>query len=214
MILIESPTELTTSATDLLLGIECVFIIIVLRRAPAVDRLRTFLWCGVFGLLAFSSFLGVVAHGLDLPASTRKALFMPIFLCLGVTVALFPAGALLEWRGRDKAAPLLWFSVAVSIILFVPGWLFPRALILFVIYEALAIVGALAVYSFLAVTRRLKGSAFISLAVLLSLAAAGVQASQVSMRILFPFDHNGIFHLIDMAALAMLGWGLRIGMKP
>jgi len=214
MILVKSPTELTTSATDLFLAIECVIIMIVLWRVPAGDRWRTSLWSWVFGLLTFSSFLGAVAHGLNLKASIREALFVPIFLGLGAVVALLAAGALFDWYGRDRAKRFLWLSVAVTIIFFVLGRFFSGSLILLVIIEALAILFALAVYSFLAVTHRLKGSAVISLAILLSLAAAGVQANPVSMKILFPFDHNGIFHLIEIAALAMLGWGLRSGMKP
>ena len=214
MILIKSPTELTTSATDLFLAIECVFILIGLWRALAVDRWRTSLWCWVFGLLAFSSFMGAVAHGLDKQSSMREALWLPLFLCLGVAVALLVAGALLDWRGRDMAKRLVGLIAAVSIIFFVLGRFFDSALIIFVNYEALAIIGTLAIYSFLAVTQRLKGSGWISLAILLSLVAAGVQASHVSMKVLFPFDHNGIFHLIEMVALAMLGWGLKVGMKP
>ena len=79
MILVKSPTELTTSATDLFLAIECALIMIFLWQAPAVDRWRTYLWCWFFGLLAFSSFLGAVAHGLDMQASRREAFFLPIF---------------------------------------------------------------------------------------------------------------------------------------
>lgn len=214
MILIKSPTELTTSATDLFLAIECVFILIVLWRAPAGDPWRTSLWCWVFGLLAFSSFIGAVAHGMDMQASRREALFLPIFLCLGVVIALFVAGALYDLHGRDMAKGLIWLSVALTGIFFVLIQLFDRALILFIIIEALAIIGTLAIYAYLAFTHRLKGSEWISLAILLSLIAIGVQASKVSMKILFPFDHNGIFHLMEMVALAMLGWGLRIGMKP
>ncbi|MGA3086555.1 MAG: hypothetical protein ABSE95_17490 [Thermodesulfobacteriota bacterium] len=214
MILIKSPTELTTSATDLFLAIECVFIIICLWRALAVDRWRTSLWCWVFGLLAFSFFMGSVAHGLDKQASMREALWMLLFLCLGVAVALLVAGALFDWRGRDMAKRLVWLIAAASIIFFVLSRFFDGALIIFVIYEALAIICTLAIYSFLAVTHRLKGSGLISLAILLSIVAAGVQASHVSMKVLFPFDHNGIFHLIEMVTLATLGWGLRIGMKP
>jgi hypothetical protein len=214
MILIKFPTELTTGATDLFLGFECVFIMIYLWRTPAADRWRTSLWCWVFGLLAFSSFLGAVAHGLDMPASMRKAFWVPIFLCLGVVVALFAAGALLDWYGRDMAEHLVWLSVTVTIMCFVLVRLFDGALIIFVIIEALTIICALAIYSFLAVTQRLKGAEFISLAILLSIVAVGAQASHISMQILFPFDHNGIFHLIEIVALAILGMGLRIGMKP
>jgi hypothetical protein len=214
MILVKSPTELTTGATDLLLAIECVLIMIFLWQTPAVDRWRTYLWCGFFGLLTFSSFFGALAHGLDMEASRRQALFLPTFLGLGVVVVLLAAGAVADWYGRSLAKPLLGFCLAVSIILFLGGRFFKSALVIFVIYEALALLVALAVYSYLAVTDKLKGSVFISLAILLSLVAAGVQASPVSMKILFPFDHNGLFHLMGTAALAMLGWGLRMGMKP
>ena len=214
MILIKSPTELTTSVTDLFLAIECLLIMIILYQAPAVDRWRTCLWCWFFGLLVFSSLIGVVAHGLAIPVSLRQALFLPIFLGLGVSVALLVVGALLDWQGRDLAERFLWLIVAGSILFFALGRLFTGGLILFVIYEALAILFTLAVYSFLAFTNPLKGSALISLSILLSLMAAGVQASQFSIKLLVPFDHNGLFHLLEMAAQALLGWGLRIGMKP
>ncbi|MBI4764576.1 MAG: hypothetical protein HY787_08225 [Deltaproteobacteria bacterium] len=214
MTLVKSPTELTTSATDLLLAIECLLIMIFLWQAPAFDRWRTYLWCSFFGLLAISSFFGALAHGLDMQASRREAFFGPIFLSLGVVVVLLAAGALFDWSGRDMAKRLVWLAVPLSIILFISGRFFKSALVIFIIYEALAFLAALAIYSFLAVTHKLDGSVFISLAILLSLVAAGAQASPVSMKIHFPFDHNGIFHLIEMAALALLGWGLKIGMKP
>ena len=43
-LLIESPLELTTSATDAVLAIECVLIIIYLRRFATADRWRVSLW--------------------------------------------------------------------------------------------------------------------------------------------------------------------------
>jgi hypothetical protein len=46
------------------------------------------------------------------------------------------------------------------------------------------------------------------------LAAAGVQASSFSVKAFVPFDHNGLFHLIQMAGIATLGLGLSLGMKP
>ncbi len=214
MILVKSPTELTTSATDLFLAIECAFILILLWKTPAVDRWRTFLWCWFFGLLAFSSFLGAAAHGLDLQASKREALFVFIFFGLGVVVVLLAAGALLDWCGRDTMKRPVWLFVTVSIVLFSSGRFLRGALILFAIYKALALMVALAIYSSLAATHKLKGSPFISLAILLTLVAVGVQTRQISITIFFPFDHNGIFHLIEIAALAVLGFGLKIGMKP
>lgn len=214
MILVKSPTELTTSVTDLFLAMECLFIMAVLSRAPVADGWRASLWHWFFGLLAISSFIGALAHGWAISASLRNALFLPIFSGLGVGVALLAVGALLDWQGREMGQRFLWFIVAGSVLSFALGQLFQRGLIVFAIYEALAILFALAVYSFLAVTHRLEGAGFIALSILLSLAAAGVQASRFSIKILVPFDHNGIFHLIEMIALIILAWGVRIGLKP
>lgn len=214
MILIKSPTELTTSATDLFLAIECLVIMICLRRIPASDRWRTSIWGLVFGILAFSSFLGAVAHGLDMRASLRETLWAPIYLSLGVVVALFVMGALFDLYGRDTVKRLIWPGVAACILFLILVWIFNGAFIIFVLYEGMAMLYALAVYAFLAASRRLRGAAIISPAILLSIVAAAAQASDASVKIIFPFDHNGIFHLIQIPAMSMLGMGVWMGMKP
>jgi hypothetical protein len=80
--------------------------------------------------------------------------------------------------------------------------------------EAVVMAGALAIYSYLAARHRLKGAGVVAMAILLNLMAAGVQANNVSFKIGVPFDHNGVFHLVQMFAVATLGMGLRMGMKP
>jgi hypothetical protein len=145
MILVKSPIELTTSVTDMFLAIECLFIMIYLWLDSSVDRWRTSLWCWVFGLLAFSSFIGAIAHGLEMQASVREALWMPLYLSLGIIVALFIIGALSDLAGRDTAKRLLWLSVAVGIMFFILVLLFNGAFIIFIIYEAMAMILALAI---------------------------------------------------------------------
>jgi len=212
--MVNSPTELTTSATDLFLAIECFFILIYLWCVPTGDRWKTSLWSWVFGLLAFSSFLGAMAHGLELRETIREALWLPLYLSLGVVVALFVVGAILDLSGRDMAIRLVLPCIAAGFVFFGLVQFFDGIFIIFVIYEAIALVFAMAVYSFLFVSRRLKGAGIIALAILLSIVAAAVQASDASIKIIFLFDHNGIFHLIQIPAMAMLGWGLSMGMKP
>lgn len=210
--LTESPTELTTGVTDAVLALECLVIIVCLRRAAPVGHWRTRLWCWVFGLLAFSAFLGAVIHGFVLPDSTRAALWLPLYLSLGVLVALFMVGAIYDWQGRTAATRLVPWSIGVGVAFFGLTQFFSGGFGLFVAYEAMVMVSALVIYSRLAATHRLKGAGVIAAAIVLNLLAAGLQASHVSIRLLFQFDHNGLFHLVQMIATATLGFGLGLGL--
>ncbi len=214
MTLIASPTEITTSATDVVLAIECVVVLAYLWRTPTGDRWRIGLWCWVFGLLAFASCLGAVAHGLEMPGSLRAALWKPLYLSLGFLVALFLVGGLFDWHGRAIAKRLVPWSLGLGGIFFGLTEFLKGGFIIFLIYEAAAMASALAIYSFLAATHRLKGAGVVAAAIIINLVAAGVQASSVSIKIFVPFDHNGVFHLVQMVGIATLGLGLRIGMEP
>jgi hypothetical protein len=213
MPLITSPTELTTSATDALLAIECTVIIALLLRTAPADRWRTNLWCWVFGLLAIASFLGALVHGLEMPKSIRTALWTPLYLSLGILVVLFIVGAVADWRGRVAAMRLVPWGLGMSAAFLGLTALLGGPFIVFIAYAATILLSALAIYTFLAATHRLKGAAVVALAILLNLAAAAVQASNISLHLLVPFDHNGVFHLVQIVSTAMLGWGLHLGME-
>ncbi|MDB6028083.1 MAG: hypothetical protein JWM68_4306 [Verrucomicrobiales bacterium] len=214
MLLISSQTELTTSVTDAVIAIECVAIMAYLRRAPRGDQWRTRVWCCVFGLMALSSFLGALAHGLEMSKPIREALWKPLYLSLGILVALFMVGAVTDSRGQAFARRLVPWGILVGAAFYGMTELFDGAFIVFVIYEATVLVSALGIYVYLIFTRRVKGAGVVALGILLNLIAAAVQASHVSFFFLVPFDHNGVFHLIQMLSTALLGIGLRMGMQP
>ncbi len=74
---------------------------------------------------------------------------------------------------------------------------------------------ALALYGRLALTRRLPGAWLMVGGIVLTIVAAVVQATQlVSFTLIWPFDHNGVFHLIQIVALPVLAVGLRAGLFP
>lgn len=213
MPLTASPTELTTSATDALLAIECAVIIAVLLRTAPADRWRTNLWCWVFTLLATASFLGALVHGVEMTKSIRTVLWAPLYLSLGILVVLFIVGAVADWRGRVAAMRLVPWGIGVSAAFLGLTALLGGKFIVFIVYAATIMLSTLAIYTFLAATHRLKGAAVVALAILLNLAAAAVQASNLSPHLLFPFDHNGLFHLIQILSTAILGLGLHLGME-
>jgi hypothetical protein len=206
------PTELTTAATDAALALLCLAVATGIWRCRRLDPWKTGLWLWVLSLLAFASALGAVAHGLDLPPTVRGLLWYPLYLCLGLTVALFVVGAILDWRGPASARRAVRWAVLCALTFSLVTPLLGGSFLLFIGYEALAMSGALLIYLTISWRGQLPGSGRIAAAILLSMLAAAVQASDLTVTFLVPFDHNGLFHLVQMVAVAVLGNGLRAGL--
>ncbi len=209
MILIDSSTELTTAATDAVLAIECGIIILWLSSSATADRHRRIIWCWVFGLLAISSFLGALAHGLNISDSARAALWKPLYLSLGILIGLFIVGVVSDWFGGLTARRLVPWGIGIGVVFFAVTELLSGSLAVFIIYETVALSVALAIYIFLATTRREKGAPLLILGITTILAAGGLQVGHISFHFLFDFDHNGAFHLLQMPGIALLAIGLR-----
>lgn len=210
---VSSTTELTTSATDAALALECVLIVTWLWRAPAKGRRwRALLWCWIFGLLAFSSLLGAIAHGIVMPGAVVDLLWKPLYWGLGIVVALFVVGAIHDFRSEGAARRLVPWAIVVGTGFFAAAELVGGAFIAFDVYEAVSLVCALILYLSVAISGRLRGAWLIAAGIVLNLAAAGVQASNVSASILVPLDHNGLFHIVEIIAALTLGLGVRMGL--
>ena len=212
MPLIDSLTEITTGATDAVLAVECLIILVILWRSPADDPLRRKIWCSVFGIMAFSSILGAAAHIFEMPQTLRDAIWKPLYLSLGLLVSIFLAGVILDLRGHRAAKRFLPWSIGLGIFFFGLTELSGGEFIIFVAFEAAVMLAALAVYIYLGANRRLKGAGMIAAAIILNLAGGAIQASTLSIHVIFPFDHNGVFHLVQMIGTAVLGFGLSRGM--
>jgi hypothetical protein len=209
MDLVDVTTERTTAATDAVLALAAAAAILVLRRTTPPSFGRA-VWQGALGALALASVLGAAAHGLDLSPATRELLWQPLYLALGVTMALFVVGAVRDWRGdaagRRVLVPMLALAVGFYGITRLTGGSF----LAFVVYEAAALLFSLGVYLRLAAGPARAGAAPMAAALAVSLAAGVVQASGVGpVRLVWDFDHNGVFHLVQLVGLALLLTGLR-----
>jgi len=214
MTLNPSLTELTTAATDAALAAVALLCMLALapHRAGNAARVRT--WAGVFGLLALTAVLGAIAHGFVFDERTLAWLWRPLYLMLGLVVALFVVGAALDFRGPRTARRLLPPMVGLAFLFFAVTQVGSGDFRLFVAYEALAMALALVLYVRLALGRRLAGAGLVALGIVLNIAAAAIQASgAVELTVGVPFDHNGVFHLVQMPALAVLTLGLVRGMR-
>jgi hypothetical protein len=208
MDLVASATERTTAATDALLAAAAAAGLWLLRRAtpPSFGR---HVWQAALVSMVTASALGAIAHGLRLPAVTRELLWQPLYLALGVTMALFVVGAVRDWRGDVAARRVLRPMLAVAVLFYVITRLTHGSFLAFVIYEAAALVFSLAVYLGLAGQSR-AGAALMAAALAVSLAAGAVQAADLGVvRLVWDFDHNGLFHLVQLLGLGLLVTGLR-----
>jgi hypothetical protein len=205
-----STTELTTAATDAAMGVLSFVLLVDLRRLHVRSVWQRDVWSEVFGLLLAGSVLGAVAHGVDLAPAVRAQVWLPLYLSLGLAVALFVVGAVGDWSGDAAGRRLFPWAVAAGVGFFAASQWLGGAFIIFVLYEAGAMLVALAIYVRVA-ARGQSWAWWTAAGIGLTLVAAAVQASSLRMTLAVPLDHNGLFHLVQMVATVLIAAGVRKG---
>lgn len=209
----ESPTELTTAATDFILAVLAFGIVFYLLRLRSEHNWKANVWATTFGMLGLAGIFGALAHGVAMAPATNRLLWQPLNLALGLTISLFVVGAVYDRFGLRTARRALPVMLGIGVAFFAVTQIVTGTFLVFVIYEAAAMLTALVIYAQLAARRQLPGAAFMTVGVLLTIIAAGVQASKIiAFTFIWQFDHNGAFHLIQMVGLVMLLIGLRAGL--
>ena len=218
MELIDIPVEQTTAATDLVLAVLAVACAVYLYRVDRPDVFRRNLWLCVFGLLAVSAAIGAVAHGFKMSAELNNLLWQPLNLMLGLTVALVAVGTVYDMSGRRIAQRLLPVMITVGVLFYgvtamLPDGLLSDKFVVFIIYETIVMLFALGTYCTLAIRGRLDGAGLIAAGILITMVAAAVQTTgTLHFTVIWEFNHDGIFHLIQMLAVVLLAAGLRAAM--
>ena len=208
----DSETELTTAATDAVLGVVCLVLAMQLAALPVTAAWKRTIWVGVLGLMACASIIGAIVHGLVLSDSVRTVLWKLLYLTLGLAVALVVVGGVCDWRGEDAARGVLPWALAAGVLfVLVSQWL-GGAFIVFIAYEAVATLMALAMYASLTASGSLPGAGLVAAGIAASLIAAAIQATSLSIRVVVPFDHNGLFHVIQMVGIVIMAMGIREGL--
>jgi hypothetical protein len=203
------PTELTTAATDAVLAVLAIACVrwLAVRRSADPDKVT--LWILVLALLAVASILGAVAHGLALSPGLVFLLWQPLFLSLGLVVALFVVAAVYDGFGPRAARRLLIPALVVGAAFYLVTLVFPGTFLVFVLYEAVGMLAALALYGRLAIRTGQRWAWLMVSGVSLNILAAGIQATEtVRVNLVIPLDHNGVFHLVQMVAIVVLVAGV------
>ena len=205
--LTRAETELTTAATDGLLTVVVIIGIAWLCRVVPPSPRRT-LWVRGLALFAVAGALGAFVHGFDLDSRTRELLWQPLYLTLGSALAFFSAGAIGDWRGDVPARRALPLLLTLAFGFFLLTRLSGGKFLVFVIFEAAALLFALAVYARVAF-KGTRGAALVVAGLVLSLAGGVLQASTLSLHAVWEFNHNGLYHLVQLVGVVFLVAGLR-----
>lgn len=210
MTVAETACEQTTAITDAVLAIQAIAIRFYLGRVPTRQTFHAGIWSWILTLLAIASLLGAVAHGFEMSASMNATLWMPLYLALGGSVALFAVAAVSQTGNDELARRCLPFAVGVSAVFFALTQFWTDSFILFIIYEAVTMVVVLVLYvSCIWRPRARRGAVVLAMGVLVGLAAIVVD-TQHTLRFtcIWTFDNHGVFHLVQMLSLILLSIGL------
>jgi len=210
--IINIPTEQTTAATDVIMAVLAFIVTLkVYKSGNDVDISKTKIWVWAFGLLTFASATGAIAHGFQMSKLTNFVLWQPLNLALGVAIGLFVAGVVYDFKNFTLPKMLVPILLVFATIFFTITIILPNAFIVFIIYEAIAMLFAFVVYTILASRKKLKGAGYMAVGILVTIIAAVIQAIEtIKVTFIWEFDHNGIFHIVQMVALIILLKGLQI----
>jgi len=212
MIFIEIPAEQTTAATDVLLFLVAMWAgWITCRAGKQHNPKKGRIWAWAFGLLAFAAITGAVAHGFQMSARLNYILWQPLNLALGLTVSLFIVGVAYDLTRGNLPGFVLPLLIASGTMFYLVTLFFPGTFLVFILYEAVAMFFSLVVYLVLSIRRRLQGALLMATGILITIIAAVIQAIEaIHFTCIWEFDHNGLFHLVQLVGLLVLVMGLRM----
>jgi hypothetical protein len=83
--------------------------------------------------------------------------------------------------------------------------------VVFVVYAAAALSFALLGYLWLGLIREQPGARLMTAGILVTLIAAVIQATRLvpQISVVWTFDHNGLFHIVQMLGVVLILAGLR-----
>ena len=209
---VKDPLEQTTAATDILLALVAfggiVFLLGLLLNSGELWKIS--IWSAAIGSIGLAAALGAVAHGLILSRTLHHFSWLVLNLALSLAISLFVVGVVYDLWGFEVSLKTLPILVITGLGFYLTTLFYPGIFFLFIVYEGVALVFALAAYIYLTIQQDLPGAYLMAAGVLASIIAAGIQANKsVVVTFIWRFDHNGIYHLVQVVGLLLLFAGLR-----
>ena len=203
---IESATERTTAATDLILAFEFLLFAIFFVTS-ASDNKRAASWSISFLLLAGAFLIGAVAHGIQMSEKTNMLLWLLLAGCSAFGLAHLVSASVGEWKRAWYKKSVIGMSLAAIIFVGTTVKLSSFTIYVVFILITMALVSLLNAMCFEKSGNK-KHLLIISGAVITAIASLVQLIKSIHFTIIWEFDYNGAFHLIQMLAGSFLGLGI------
>ncbi|MGD0612241.1 MAG: hypothetical protein ABSB41_12075 [Anaerolineales bacterium] len=205
-----------TAALDLIFGLFSLGVAMLFAHLnKKQDSWKTSIWMWMFTLLAISSFLGVVVHGLDISDWSRYLLWQPLDLTLGSVLGFFVSGVICDLFGQAVSKKVLPYLIGLGFVFSLVIFLSHTTYRAFIPYEAAAFFFALGSYSWLTYKKTLAGAGLWVAGILITIIAAVVESiGQDNQPYFWQFDHNGVSHVLELFGIALIVAGLWKSLRP
>jgi hypothetical protein len=209
---VKDPLEQTTAATDIVLALVAFGGIVLLLGLilNSGELWKISIWSAAIGSIGLAAALGAVAHGLILSRTLHHCSWLVLNMALSLAISLFVVGVVYDLWGFEVSLKTLPILLIAGLGFYLTTLFYPGIFFLFIVYEGVALVFALAAYIYLTIQQDLPGAYLMAAGILASIIAAGIQANKsVVVTFIWRFDHNGIYHLVQVVGLLLLFAGLR-----
>ncbi|UCD38959.1 MAG: hypothetical protein JSW54_05640 [Fidelibacterota bacterium] len=194
--------EPTTAITDFLLGLES-FAFAALLTAGTYTFPSLPYWTATLIMLGIAALLGGFAHGL-----ARFSIFAIIYPCLAILMTSFILATLVDSFGQELAHQVRWFIAFLALIFMLVAWRYPTRIRAYAVVLAALMILAFLLYLRQALTTTLPGSAYIAAGIATTILAAALLLKRARITLIWTFDHNGVYHLVQMVGVLFFYLGL------
>ncbi len=199
--------EPMTTLTDYLLAALAGWLGTRLLGHATPTRARTLLAASLWSV-GFAAFVGGTSHGLRpyLGAGAHAVLWKLTVLAIGATAFLFlAASAYASLRAAPRRALL---ALAIVVLVAYAAWMVQHDDFFWVLVDYVPQMAVVLVLQLVQMYRRVPGAGWIVAGLLVTLAGAAIQAGGVGLHRYF--NHNDLYHVVQMAGLLLLYRGGRL----
>jgi len=143
---ISNPAETTTAVTDIMLALVAFGSIVFLRNLQlnSTGLWKINIWSAAIGLIGLAAALGATAHGLVLPRAFHRRIWLALNMALSLAISLFVVGVVYDLWGFEISLTTLPILLIAGLGFYLTTLIYPGIFFLFIVYEGVALVFALA----------------------------------------------------------------------